>query len=247
MPRAKAHAPDKDFKQIEKYVRQAPARLLPRGWIDWPNGRPPLKHKLAIDEALAQLPSGRKKILSADEVRARYPMMPWPSHEIAIRFQLTWYANFEFLDSILADAEVSRFHIRQRALLRSADASLLEFLKLNAGSTFHPLVERELTSNVQSAIDAVQKLNNLVDWCLRERRPRQGGRPVPGWKRKFVLRLAAFWQVITDSKPGPVESSFANFVSGAWYSFIIGITLKFLGMLIYATIRGERPLRKLLR
>ena len=91
MPRAKAYKPDLDFKRVEKYVRRAPALLLPTGWRDWLNGLPPLKHKLPIDDELAQLPSGRKRILSADEVRARHPTMNWPSHEIAIRFQLVWY------------------------------------------------------------------------------------------------------------------------------------------------------------
>src|SRR6478609_8399055 len=105
MPRAKAFAPDLDFKQVEKYVRQAPALLLPTGWRDWPNGRPPLKHKLLIDDELDRLSRGPNRILSADEVRARHSEIYWPSHEIAIRAQLVWYADFEFIDSIAGDAE----------------------------------------------------------------------------------------------------------------------------------------------
>jgi hypothetical protein len=164
MPRAKACKLDLDFKRVEKYVRRAPALLLPTGWRDWPKGLPPIKHKLPIDGELAQLPSGRKR-LSADEVRARYPEIYWPSHEVAIRLQLLWYVNFEFLDSITADAEVAQFNRMQLSLLESAEAPLLEFLGLiNARSTvrFVPPVERELISNVRSAIELVEKLKNWV-------------------------------------------------------------------------------------
>ena len=65
----------------------------------------------------------------------------------------------------------------------------------------------------------VEKLTNWITWCLRERRPLEGGRPVADWKRQFVLRLAAFWRVMTDSQPGTSDNSpFGRFVSAAWSS-----------------------------
>ena len=210
MPRAKAYKADLDFKRVEKCVRRAPALLLPTGWRDWPKGLPPLKHKLPIDDELAQLPSGRKRILSADEVRARYPEIYWPSHQVAIRLQLLWYVNFEFLDSITADTEVAQFHRRQLNLLESAEAPLLEFLRLiNARLTvqFVPPVERDLISNVRSAIEPVEKLKNWVTWCLRETRPFEGGRPVVDWKRQFVLRLAALRRA---SSAPPIWSTYVD-------------------------------------
>ena len=84
---------------------------------------------------------------------------------------------------------------------------------------FVPPVERDLISNVRSAIEPVEKLKNWVTWCLRETRPFEGGRPVVDWKRQFVLRLAAFWRVMTDSQPGTSDNSpFGRFVSAAWSS-----------------------------
>jgi hypothetical protein len=211
---------DLDFKRVEKYVRRSPALLIPTGWMDWPNGRPPSQqHKLAIDDELARLSSGRKRILSADEVRARYSTLHWPSHELVIRSQLVWYVNFEFINSRAADAELAQFLTRQLRLLKKSEDSLIDFHRRNAGPVvqFYSPLQREMTAKVQSALEQIQKLKLGINWCFRERRPSEGGRPIQNWKRQFVLRLAAFWQVIANSQPSTsVESRFAKFVSAAW-------------------------------
>jgi hypothetical protein len=217
MLRAKACAPDLDFKRVEKYVRRAPALLLPKGWSHWPNGRPPLEPKLLIDDELDRLSRGPNRILSADEVRVRYPKIYWPSHEIAIRAQLVWYADFEFIDSIAGDAEVAQLHRKQLPLLESAETSLIQLRKLHAEWPVpcHP----QLTSNVQSAFELVRDLKIWIKWSLHERRPPQGGRPSPKWKRQFVLRLAAFWHIITDKQPSTSrDKDFVELVSAAWNS-----------------------------
>jgi hypothetical protein len=146
--------------------------------------------------------------------------MNWPSHQIAMRIQLFWYVTSEFLDSTTFDADVAQFHRKQLSLLESAKLRLLEFLRrlLNARSSvrFQPQLELEVISNAQSAIKLVEELTNWITWCLRTRRPLGGGKPVPEWKRRFVLRLAAFWYVITADTS--VGSPFNEFVSAAWRS-----------------------------
>jgi hypothetical protein len=49
----------RDFRQAEKFVRNAHTLLLPKGWNDWCDGLPPPENKLSVDEKLAQLARGR--------------------------------------------------------------------------------------------------------------------------------------------------------------------------------------------
>jgi hypothetical protein len=205
MPRAKAYKPDLDFKRVEKYVRRARALLLPTGWSDWPNGRPPLKHKLPIDDELAQLLSCRKRILSADEVRARHPKVNWPSHGTAVRFQLAWYAEVEFQDSITYAANEAPVETRRLELLGRSEESLAEYFRLTPTDT-------EMQSAFRKA-----KAKASANLCVM--RPTQGGKPAQSWKAWFVFRLAAFCHIITGEQPSSSpNSAFAELVSAAWNS-----------------------------
>jgi len=206
MPRAKAYAPDLDFERVEKYVRRARALLLPTGWRDWPSGRPPLKHKLPIDDELAQLPSGRKRILSSDKVRARHPEIYWPSHEIAIRLQLAWYAEVEFQDAIKYAGEQAPVEKRRLELLRRSKESLAEYFRLTPTDT-----------DMQSAF---RKAKTRAFASLCAMRPLQGGKPTQSWKAWFVIRLGGFWHIIMGEQPSPSpDSAFAALVCAAWDSF----------------------------
>jgi hypothetical protein len=207
VPAFKAHR-DLEFEQVEKYVARAPALLLPPGWRDWPKGHPPLKHKLPIDDELPRLSSGRKKILSAGEVRIRHSKIYWPSHEIAIRLQLTWYAKAEFQDSIAYAANEAPLARRRFDHLSSIDKSLDEYFSLTPRDT-----------EVRSAAELVRTAKARVSSELRAIRSPQGGKPAQNWKAWFVVRLAGFWHIITGEQPSSSpDGVFAELVSAAWNS-----------------------------
>jgi hypothetical protein len=192
-----------EFWQVEKFVEKAPTRLLPPGWRNWPRAIPPSNHKLPIDKELERLQKERKLILPASQGKDRDT-----SHEIEIRLQLVWYAKMEFLNTRAVAASVLASYENHRKLLRSANDSLSNFLKLIPGA------EAEQFSNAKAALELVQKLRKWIDICARS-----GGRPTEHWKRLFVVRLAAFWHVATGKQPSiSPDTDFARLVYAAWNS-----------------------------
>src|SRR5262245_47535560 len=99
MPKSNRARPELKFADVKNFVRQSRTLLLPAGWCNWRDSLLAPEHQLPIDRQLAQLTAGRKRILSPSEVRGRHSIRDWPSHEIAIRFQLSWYAEVDFQDS----------------------------------------------------------------------------------------------------------------------------------------------------
>ena len=205
----------RDFRRAEKFVRSARTLLLPKGWSDWRDGFPPREHELQVDQKLAQLADGRRRILSPSEVRAHHPKMYWPSHEVAIRLQLAWYGEVEFQDSI-THAAVARQRLNQLRqplnrrldLLRHSEKSLTAYLRLTATAT-----------EIQSALERVQKEKARVCADLLAFPAGEDGRPAQGWKHWFVFRLAAFWHIITGAQPpSSPDSDFAELVAAAWNS-----------------------------
>jgi len=197
--------PDADFDRVAKYVRRAPTLLLPTGWREWGDGHLPREHKLPLDEELARL--SRKGMLSSNEVRARHSTN-WPSHEVAIRCQLTWYTNIEFQDGITHAAEEARIARRQLQLLSTSRESLDKYLSLAPTDT-----------EIRSATELVRKAQAKVSSKLHACRPREGGKPAQNWKAWFVFRLAAFWYIVMGKQPSSSpDSAFADLVDAAWNS-----------------------------
>jgi hypothetical protein len=209
-PDPSAASLDAEFAQAEKLVRNAPRLLLPKGWSDWRDGLPPPEHKLLVDQELA---ASRRRILSSSEVRARYSIKSikgwWPSHEIAVRFQLAWYAEAEFQDFITYAAKQAPLLKRRLDLLCAAEKSLVK----------DDLCFAETDTEIRSVLEQVRTAKARASSQLREIRPPEGGRPAQSWKAWFVFRLAAFWHIITGEQP-PLspDSDFAGLVSAAWNS-----------------------------
>jgi len=198
----------RDFRRAEKFVRSARTLLLPKGWSDWRDGFPPREHELQVDQKLAQLADGRRRILSPSEVRAHHPKMYWPSHEVAIRLQLAWYAEAEFQNRITYTANEAPVARQRLDLLRQSEEYLAEYLRLIATDT-----------EIQSAVELVQKAKARVSTELDVSRPLEGGKPAQSWKAWFVFRLAGFWHIITGEQPSPSPNgAFAGLVSAAWNS-----------------------------
>jgi hypothetical protein len=189
-PSLSAASLDEDFARAEPLVRNVRTRLLPTGWSDWHDGLPPTEHKLDVDKQLDKLTAGWRKILSASEVRERYPttsIKSWPSHQTALRFQLVWYAEVEFQDFI---------------------TYLVEYLCLT-----------QTDKEIRSVLAHVGAAEARASSQLREIRPSEGGKPAQGWKAWFVFRLAAFWYIITgEPPPESPDSVFAGLVSAGWNS-----------------------------
>jgi hypothetical protein len=131
---------DPEFTRAKPVVRDARTLLLPKGWTDWRDGIPPPEHELAVDQVLAQLAAGRRRILSPSEVRALHLKKGWLNPvactQTAVRFQLAWYGEVEFQDSITYAAKKAlvarRLSLLRRRfnLLRRAEKSLAEYLRL---------------------------------------------------------------------------------------------------------------------
>lgn len=202
---------DPEFARAEPLVRSARTRLLPTGCSDWLDGLKPPEHKLDVDKQLAEVAAGRRKILSASEVRERYSITSikgWPSHQIALRFQLVWYAEVEFQDSITSAANETRVARRRLHLIGAAEKSLDKYLRLS-----------RTDAEIRTALVRVRTVKDRVSSELHASCPAQGGKPAQNWKAWFVFRLAAFWYVITgEQPPSSPESHFAQLVSAAWNS-----------------------------
>lgn len=203
---------DKDFRDAEILVRNARSRLLANGWTDWRDGFPPPEYRLPVDQQLAQLTA---VIPSPSEVRARYPknwVSPekgWPSHEIAARVQLSWYAEVEFQNSITHAADEALLARGQLDRLRAHEKAFAECLRLNP-------TDMEVRSRLEQVLTDMAK----VTAQLRASRPSEGGRPAQNWKAWFVYRVAGFWHIITGEQPSTSpDGPFAKLVAAAWNSF----------------------------
>ena len=128
---------------------------------------------------------------------------------------MAWYGEVEFQDSITYAAKEAsvagrRLSLLRRRfnLLRRAEKSLAEYLRLDATN-----------SEIQSAVELVQRENAKEGGYLRAISLREGGRPAHGWKACLVMRMAGFWYIITGTQP-PVsdDGDFADLVSAAWNS-----------------------------
>jgi hypothetical protein len=200
---------DEDFARAEPLVRNARTRLLPTGWNDWPDGLPPRKHRLDLDKQLEDLTAGRRRILSASEVRERYSITSswrsWPSHHTALRSLLVWYAEVEFQDSITCAAEEAPVERRRIELLDAKGESLAEYFRLTPADTELQEAFRKAKARALSYLYAL--------------RPPGGGKPSQMWKFWFVFRLATFWHIITGKQPPTSpHGDFAKLVSDAWNS-----------------------------
>jgi hypothetical protein len=202
---------DPEFTRAKALVRNARTLLLPMGWTSWRDGIPPSEHKLPVDQVLAQLVAGRRRILSPSEVRERYPkklIKGWLSHESAMRSQLVWYAEVEFQDWITYAANEASAARPQLDHLCTSEESLDEYLSLTPTDT-----------EIRFAVELVRKAKARVSSESHACRPPEGGRPAQAWKRWFVFRLAAFWHIITgDQPPSSPDSDFAELVAAAWNS-----------------------------
>jgi len=208
-PDPSAASLDAEFARAEKFVRNARTLLLPTGWSDWRDGLPPPEHELDVDKQLVQLAASRRKILSASEVRERYSTIKgWPSHQTALRFQLVWYAEVEFQDSITCAGNDARVARQGLHLISAAEDTLNRYLDL-------PRTDLE----IRTALGLLRMVNDRVSSELHDCRSPQGGKPAQNWKAWFVFRLAAFWHVITGKQPPTSpQSDFAKLVSDAWNS-----------------------------
>jgi hypothetical protein len=200
---------DKDFARAVPLVRTARTRLLPTGWSDWRGGLPPPAHKLDVDQLLDQIAAGRTRLLSASEVRDRHSITSiksWPSHQTALRYQLSWYAEVEFQDSITYAATEAPVARRRLKLLNDAEEPIADYCRLTP-------MDRELQIAFQKA--KATALENL--YAIR---PPEGGKPAQRWKAWFVIRLGGFWCIITGEQPSSSsDGNFVDLVSAAWSSF----------------------------
>ena len=160
-------------------------------------------------------PAHRCRIPSPSEVRARYPknwVSPekgWPSHEIAARVQLSWYAEVEFQNSITHAADEALLARGQLDRLRAHEKAFAECLRLNP-------TDMEVRSRLEQVLTDMAK----VTAQLRASRPSEGGRPAQNWKAWFVYRVAGFWHIITGEQPSTSpDGPFAKLVAAAWNSF----------------------------
>jgi hypothetical protein len=129
---------------------------------------------------------------------------------------LAWYGEVEFQDSI-THAALARRRLnllrqplnRRLNLLRHSEKSLTEYLRLTATAT-----------EIQSAVERVQKEKARVCADLIAIPPGEDGRPAQNWKAWLVYRVAGFWHIITGEQPSTSpDGPFAKLVAAAWNSF----------------------------
>jgi hypothetical protein len=231
---AKSQKNKQDFNLLREAA--ATSRLIPATMMSWPNGLPPARWRLPIDDELTLLTRRKRSpVVRGDSViQAEFPALNWDGPYRAARFVL-----FEFFVLRLPEnAAYRRVWIIKEAeahlgLICDIQKSVCAYVDAIDGSFHKPDYlspgPRRLPGSRQSeffknfaqlqvmGITVVEILERITREFLRNNK--KGGRPPALWKSDFVTALANLWRIMTgEDASKDLTSPFASFVAAAWNS-----------------------------
>jgi hypothetical protein len=201
--------------------------------MDWPNGPPPPRWRLWIDdEIIINIARGKRQpcIRSDPTILAEFPTLHWDGPYRAVRFYLFGFLMFGMHDNMATR--------NRRISATKAVIDLLRDIKLSIDVYVEVMEDvYEVTKNktawqkinkrqdvwyknfsaLKKALSNAEFLESVAQKSLGD--SEKGGRPPMPWKTNFVSELAQLWRIMTGHDASKdLTSPFASFVSAAWSS-----------------------------
>jgi hypothetical protein len=222
---------DSEFDVLRDRVWAARPRLIPPTIMDWPNGPPPPRWRLSIDDEIINMARGKRQpcIRSDPTILAEFPTLHWDGPYRAVRFYLFGFMMFGMHDN-MATPNRRRAAKAVIALLRDIKLSIHAYVdvmetvyeatknktasqKINKGQ----YLWYENFNALKKALGNAEFLESVARKSLVN--SKKGGRPPMPWKADFVSGLAELWRIMTGCDASKdLTSAFASFVSAAWSS-----------------------------
>lgn len=203
-------------------------RLLPNGMCDWPNGVPPQKYRLPVDDILDEL-RGRKSPTLRDPSDYQDPALRHGGPHRYLREVIALYRPGGLFRLTHRSDAKSRYKEQLRKI-RDARAALgiclsgslmpppAEYIEFGANFETGMALYAAIYTKLVDALDALGELEAINEGMLQHYAPPSGGRPTD-WRAKFITHMGVIWHDLTGTKPSvAADSFFGRFVGAAWES-----------------------------